>query len=103
MTPKYGLNDWPAHAQVKKQVQSWHTHRHTQNQSHAQLHWSAHVVEHVNFLNELTAVHGNSAKGTITSPLPKKILVFGPHFVPLSYLHCNRPRELTYQYALVSC
>ncbi|KAH9007323.1 hypothetical protein EDB86DRAFT_2793432 [Lactarius hatsudake] len=75
---------------VDRQVKSWKTHRQAQAQGHAQLHWNAHIVEYVNFLNELTTVHGNSSKGTVANPLPKRILILGPRFVPPSYLHVGK-------------
>ncbi|KAH9012974.1 hypothetical protein EDB84DRAFT_1247348, partial [Lactarius hengduanensis] len=75
---------------VERRVKSWKTHRQAQAQGHAQLHWNAHVVEYVNFLNELTTVHGNSSKGTVANPVPKRIPILGPRFVPPSYLHVGK-------------
>ncbi|TFY51908.1 hypothetical protein EVG20_g10784 [Dentipellis fragilis] len=52
--------------------------------------WEAHVTQYVTFLWDRTKVHGNAKKGTEPSTLSKNIPLYGPQFVPPTYLHVQK-------------
>jgi len=79
--------------QVDARVKAWIKHRNTSQSSFTpQLEWEANVVEYVNFVYKLTKCHGNSKKDALPLSLPKDIPLFGPQFLPPSYLHVQRRR-----------
>ncbi|THH15644.1 hypothetical protein EW146_g4880 [Bondarzewia mesenterica] len=79
---------------VSKRITTWTNNRMTQSHSPAQLEWEAHVVEYVNFAYERTKVHANSKKGTLPPSLKGDIPIFGPRFVPPTYLHLQKRQSV---------
>jgi hypothetical protein len=83
-------NSLPWAKQVKDRLKNWMTNRTTQASSPAQLEWEANVVEYVNYMYSLTKVHGNATKNTVPPVVPKGIPVWGPRFVPPTYIHLHK-------------
>jgi hypothetical protein len=48
------------------------------------------VVEYVNFVYSKTRVHWNASKDTVPTSLDRQIPLFGPRFMPSSYLHLQK-------------
>lgn len=57
-----------------------------------QLQWESSVVEYVNYLWKSTRVHGNAKGVAATSfkPLSRDIPLYGPKFIPPSYMDLER-------------
>ncbi|KAA1478097.1 hypothetical protein DENSPDRAFT_885627 [Dentipellis sp. KUC8613] len=69
--------DWKA--RVESHKKKWMGRRKTQSQVAPQLEWAAHVVEYVDHVWKLTEM------GKVA--LKPDVLLYGPRFVPPSYLH----------------
>ncbi|RDB21084.1 hypothetical protein Hypma_011838 [Hypsizygus marmoreus] len=83
--------DWDS--RVQKKVQNWSGKRGIPSTQRDQLEWEAHVVEYVDFVHKLTALHGNASSG-IAPSLKKGIPILGPRFSPPSYLTIQK-RDVT--------
>jgi hypothetical protein len=75
--------------QVQRRAEHWQNQNNRESAPPAQLKWEAEVVEYVHFLSSQTKVHGNK-KGTVPCTLRKEIPLFGPRFIPPSYLHIQK-------------
>ncbi|KAF8580073.1 hypothetical protein K439DRAFT_1302063, partial [Ramaria rubella] len=75
--------------QVKKQVSAWSKTHRGKTASDAQFTWEANVLEYVDFVHKKIHVHANS-KNALPRSLSSNILLFGPHFLPPSYLHIQK-------------
>ncbi|KAF8574363.1 hypothetical protein K439DRAFT_1372647 [Ramaria rubella] len=75
--------------QVKKQVLAWSKTHRGKTALDAQLTWEVHVVEYVDFVHKKMHVHASS-KNALPHALPSNIPLFGPYFLPPSYLHVQK-------------
>jgi hypothetical protein len=74
---------------VKNRVEHWKKLHDREAGMVEQLEWAAEVVEYVNFVHGQTKVHGNKKNAPMRSLL-KEIPLFGPRFIPPSYLHIQK-------------
>ncbi|KAA1474099.1 hypothetical protein DENSPDRAFT_852057 [Dentipellis sp. KUC8613] len=73
-------------SRVEKRWKSWKGNRETQSQVADQLEWAANVVEYVNHIWKLAMSHAKKGSPAV----PKDVPIYGPRFVPPSYLHAEK-------------
>lgn len=71
-----------------KRLNNWVKSRATQSVAHDQLEWASNVVEYVNYVHNSTKPKSN--KGAALPGLQKEVPIFGPRFLPPSYIHAQR-------------
>ncbi|OBZ65554.1 hypothetical protein A0H81_14419 [Grifola frondosa] len=69
---------------VEKRWKTWKKNRQTQSQYMLQLEWEANVVEYVSHVSKETA--GLVVAGSLRKEIP----LFGPHFLPPTYLQVQK-------------
>ena len=79
--------------QVQQTLTRWANGRKSKNasehpDSQAQLEWAAEVVQYVDHVNSLTTICRGAKKSA--PQLRPEVLVFGPLFIPPSYLHVSK-------------
>lgn len=75
---------------VHSRVETWKKNRGENQLCHEeQLEWEAHIIQYVNFIYGITKVHGNAKEKTPTS-LSSQIPLYGPRFVPPTYLNLSK-------------
>lgn len=83
-------------AKVQTRVKSWAKTRSRSAPSSpsAQLEWESNVVEYVDFLHSITRIHGNTTNQTTARVVHKSVPIFGPRFIPPTFLHCKKRQEV---------
>ncbi len=89
------IDHLPASQQVKQRLTKWLQNRPTQSRDVEQLTWEANIVAYVNVLYERTKIHGNCKRDTEAPALKTNIPIYGPRFVPPSYLHVQKRNPVT--------
>ncbi|KAF7796643.1 hypothetical protein EIP86_007825 [Pleurotus ostreatoroseus] len=75
---------------VADKLANWFANRPKQAVEGEQLEFAANVVAYTNFIWSEFKPHGNAKPGTLPLPLPINIPLYGPRFVPPTYLHARK-------------